>query len=258
VAVVSSGKDEAARVEVRRRQARWVEGPSDATRARLINLGLEAVEAEFVVLTSANVLPLGPDFLHRAVETVDGDPAVAAARCLQLNNVEQIRNWAQPRRISYSDKAQQRAAESRDGWAKDYPADDCCVVRRAVWREIRFDDEAPAHEDKIWASQALGRGWSVVACAPALWMQQRPPSPLERRRRMLREKRALYQITGKPAMSWGACLRASASAILRAPIEAVRQAATAVVFNFRLASIPRKSGPADGRLAAALRGESRE
>jgi hypothetical protein len=256
--VVGAGPNEAARQTACGNNAHWVEVPAGATRGASINLGVAAVEAEYVVLTSANALPLGPDFLRRTAETLAADSSAAAARCLQLSNAGQAAAWTRPKRIAYRDAAERKAAESRDGWAKDYPADDCCIIRRSAWQQIPFDEQAEAHEDKIWASQALGKGWSVIACAPAVWLQQRPPSPAERRRRMLREKRALFQITGKPSLTWGAFVRSSFSAILRAPYEAVRQALSTIAFNYRLARIPHQSRPADRRLAAALREDSRE
>jgi hypothetical protein len=258
ILIVSPGPNAAARAAAEGGGARWLEGPPDALRGLLINRGVEAASAEYVVLTSANALPVGPDFLRRAVETLAEDPTAAAARCLQLTNAGQAASWARPKRIAYRDEAERKLAESNDGWAKDYPADDCCIIRRSVWEGLPFDEEAEAHEDKIWASQALGRGHSVIACAPCVWLQQQPPSQTERRRRILREKRALFQLTRKPSMSWGAFVRSAVSTILRSPAEAVRQAISTIAFNYKLASIPRQSRSADTRLAAALRGESRE
>ncbi len=204
---------------------------------RAINVGVQAARGELVLLLSAHALPIGAYFLASAVAPFS-DPQMAAARCLLVTSPRQLATWYQPKDIQYASAAEQRQAESGTAWVGEYPTGGCCVIRRAVWEEVKYDEELESNEDKLWASQVLAKGYKIRCCAEALWMYTRKYG---RRERWLRENRqhlSLYRITGRAPLGWGQYLKLAVRTLLAAPLVAIRYIADNLIWNTYQVTIP--------------------
>lgn len=207
------------------------------TYGRAINIGIGAARGELVMLLSSHALPVGSYFLTSAVIPFS-DPQVAAARCLMIGNVRQISNWYQPKDIQYSSPEEQKQAESGSAWVGEYPTAGCCVLRRTVWEQIKYNEEIEANEDKLWASQVLAQGFKIRCCAEALWLYTRTYDRKTRWKRNNRFELALYRITGNAPMSWRSYFLQAVRTILTAPLVAVSYITGKLIWNTYLVTIP--------------------
>jgi hypothetical protein len=187
---------------------------------------------------SAHAIPIGSYFLESAVAPF-ADPDIAAARCLWLGSAKDvIGRWYQPKDIQYKSRQEQKTAESGTKWLSEYPTAGCCVLRRSVWEQVRFDEKLEANEDKFWASQVLARGYKMRSCSEAMWVYMRTYSPRDRWRKDNREQLAFYRMTGRVPMSWPKFFAESARALLTAPSIAFRYAVGKIVWNAHLVTVP--------------------
>lgn len=204
---------------------------------RAINLGVAAARGELVMLLSAHALPIGSYFLNAATAPFE-DPQIAAARCLLVTSPRQLQTWYLPKDIHYASAEEQRRAESGTAWVGEYPTGGCCVIRRAVWEEVKYDEQLESNEDKLWASQVLAKGWKIRCCAEAVWMYTRKYGRRERLMRETRQQVSLYRITNRAPLSFGKYAWLTLRAVLAAPLVAVRYIYDNFAWNTSLVSIP--------------------
>jgi rhamnosyltransferase len=185
---------------------------SEFTYGRAINIGVASAAADIVILLSSHSLPVGELFIESCLKPFS-DPRVGAVRCLRL---ELAHEWLNP-----------VVLEGQITWDFPFsrlPENNGCAFRKAIWREIPFDEQIEAGEDRLWCYHVLNAGHRI-AIAPA-WYQYFPseagfwPSLHKR----LRERTAFYRMTRrKPTYS-----RMVRSVFLDAPWAAVN-AAVAVI-----------------------------
>jgi glycosyltransferase involved in cell wall biosynthesis len=210
----------------------------DFTYGHATNVGIGHARGELIMLMSAHAMPIGSHFFESAVAPFT-DPAMAATRCLWLGSSKDILSrWHKPKDIQYRSAEEQKAAESGTKWLGEYPTAGCCVLRRAVWEEVKYDETLEANEDKFWASQVLARGYKMRSCAEAMWMYTRQYSPRDRWRKDNREQLAFYRISGRPPLTWSAFFKKSFLAVVTAPGIAVRYALGSIIWNLHLVTIP--------------------
>lgn len=207
------------------------------TYGRAINLGVSQARGELVMLLSAHALPIGSHFLTGAVAPFV-DRQIAAARCLLVTSTRQLEKWHQPKDIQYQSAEEQRQAEAGTAWVGEYPTGGCCVIRRAVWEEVKYDERLESNEDKLWASHVLSKGYKIRCCAEALWMYTRKYGRQERLQRETRQHLALYRITKRAPLGFGKYLWLLARTLLAAPLVAVRYVVENIAWNTSLVSIP--------------------
>ena len=203
---------------------------------RAINVGIEHARGDVVVLLSAHALPLGSHFLQGCAEAMS-DPQVAAAKCQDAHHWP-VREWYQPRDLEYQTEHEKlNAIKDREWWTL-YPIATCCVVRKSVWQDIRFDELLECSEDKHWADEVLRQGYKIRHCADAIWMRLRRPRGFARWNRLSREGSSAYRITGNRPLTWSKWFVEVATAVVAAPFRAVRYTINDVVTNTILALSP--------------------
>jgi glycosyltransferase involved in cell wall biosynthesis len=224
-------------------------GQADFTYGRALNLGIRHARGELVMLLSAHSLPVGSYFLQAAVAPFD-DAAMAAVRCLRSNSGH-MTQWYRPIDIQYHSVEEQRLAEAGTHWTTMYPAANGCVIRRAVWEQIPYDEQLEANEDKLWASRVLRNGFKVRCCAEAVYVYtRRRPKWAEWRRHNL-DYRSLYRMSGYVPLTWYQYMWRVSRAILLSPLVAGRYVAEALIWNTMLVTVPwqARRSPRAGSLA---------
>lgn len=212
-------------------------GRDEFTYGRALNLGISHARGEFVLILSAHSVPVGSSFLESAVAPFE-DSLIAAVRCLDAYDLEQMSQWYKPRDIQYQSLEEQRAAETGTQWTRLYPGATCCVIRRSVWEHVKYDEFLEAAEDKLWASQVLRKGYKVRCYVEAVFIYTRIRGKAHYNNRIFREYRALHKISGYVPLSWPQFLVRVARAVLLTPLVAIRYFIDKVVWNTGLVTIP--------------------
>jgi glycosyltransferase involved in cell wall biosynthesis len=199
------------------------------TYGRALNRGIRAAEGEYIVILSAHALPVGADFLGRAVEPFH-DPLVAAVRCLHVGNRDELRAWMESRMLDLTSSL--RAVTSSG------PVACACAIRKRVWETIPFDEKVTAIEDKLWALDVLKSGYRI-ANSQALYLYLRDIGLFENLAKMNRDRLEYFRATGvtwqEPPVSMKRLL---ASLFYHTPRRALRTAAQQTLLYAYLKTIP--------------------
>lgn len=127
--------------------------PMDFTFGRSLNLGIQQATAEWVVLASAHVYPVYPDWLEKLMVPFE-DPKVALTYGKQRG--------AESSKFS---EHQIFAQWFPDGQRpiQDHPF--CnnanAAIRRSLWMDTPYDETLPGLEDLDWANRMMALGKSV-------------------------------------------------------------------------------------------------
>jgi glycosyltransferase involved in cell wall biosynthesis len=132
--------------------------PEQFTFGRSLNLGCAAAQAEFIVVASAHVYPVYPDWLEALLKPLE-DPSVALTfgkqrgdSTTKFSEHQILTSWfpETSRRLDHPFCNNANAA-----------------IRRSLWVEHPYDEEIPALEDVEWASWAMSRGRAIAYVAEA-------------------------------------------------------------------------------------------
>jgi hypothetical protein len=136
---------------------------SPAGGARAWNRGVEAASGELVVFLASDAVPADGDWLDRLTEPLD-DLRVSAAYGRQRSHPgrDPISAFRLARR--YPEDAQWRRARFGDPVTLDSLRFSIanCVIRRDLWRGIRFNERLLLGADLEWARQALLASFTVA------------------------------------------------------------------------------------------------
>lgn len=194
---------------------------SEFTYGRAINIGVERASADIVLLMSSHSLPLGRHFIEGCLEPFV-DPKVGAVRCLRLECAEEWLNAV--------------VLEGPVTWdirLSLLPESNGCAFRKAVWRDIPFDDQIEAAEDRLWCYQVLNAGHRI-ATAPAWYRYSVTETFWPSLRKYRREQTALYRMTRrKPPLG-----RIARDVLVNAPRLALTSAAKMVLRSAVAAMAP--------------------
>lgn len=121
--------------------------PDEFTFGRSLNRGIEQTTSEFIVIASAHVYPVYPDWIEKLLEPFE-NPRVALVYGKQRGNAS----------THYSEQQH---------FAKLFPEESIAVqrhpfcnnansaIRRSLWLQNRFDEELTGLEDMAWANWVL-------------------------------------------------------------------------------------------------------
>ena len=133
--------------------------PQDFTFGRSLNVGIAATEAELVLIASAHVYPVYPDWIEEMLKPFS-DPSVAIVYGKQRGvegshfSERQIFNhWYGEQSIPGQDHPFCNNANS--------------AIRRSLWEKHPFDESLPGLEDLSWAKWALEQQHRIVYIAHA-------------------------------------------------------------------------------------------
>ena len=160
--------------------------PSEFTFGRSLNLGCGQANSEFIVLASAHVYPVYPDWLQRLLEPLR-DPRVALTYGKQRGS----------RSTRFSE--QQVFAKLFPDESPSRPAHPFCnnanaAIRRELWRQRAYDEDLPGLEDLEWAAWVTGQGRELTYVPEAEVVHVHDETPRQVYNRYKREAIALKRI----------------------------------------------------------------
>ena len=160
--------------------------PQDFTFGRSLNLGIAAAEAELVVIASAHVYPVYPDWIAEMLKPFE-EPAVALVYGKQRGvpgshfSERQIFNhW-------YGDS-------SNPSQEHPFCNNANSAIRKSLWQENRFNESLSGLEDLAWAKWALDKQYRIAYVAHAEIKHVHQESWRGIKKRYLREGMAFKSI----------------------------------------------------------------
>ncbi len=158
--LVDSGSTDATVAVAKEAGARILHVPAaEFSFGRSLNLGIEAAGREHVVIASAHVYPLYPDWLECLLRPFQ-DGAVALVYGKQRGNASSripeervLRQW-----FPEEDVAQQTSPFCNNANA---------AIRRSLWQKHGYDEALTGLEDVAWAKWVLSQGYHVSYAAHA-------------------------------------------------------------------------------------------
>jgi glycosyltransferase involved in cell wall biosynthesis len=127
--------------------------PQEFTFGRSLNLGVAQARAEIVVIASAHVYPVYPDWLERLVEPFV-DPKVALTYGKQRGTPTSKFSEHQVFRQWFPDTPRPQQGHPFCNNAN-------AAIRKSVWTQHPYDETLPALEDLAWADWALQQGFTI-------------------------------------------------------------------------------------------------
>jgi rhamnosyltransferase len=133
--------------------------PEEFTFGRSLNLGIEAASAPFIVIASAHVFPVYPDWLERLLAPF-ADPKVAltygkqrGAESTKFSEHQIFVQW-------FSEHSDPRQAHPFCNNAN-------AAIRRDLWQRFPYDETLTGLEDLAWANRIQHEGYAVSYVAEA-------------------------------------------------------------------------------------------
>ena len=161
--------------------------PDEFTYGRALNLGLEQVAEPYAALLSAHAAPRSCYWLADLLDPMIEDPAVAA--------VSGAINGAIPHRPGQSDTVMLTSLDQFRADPLVGLVNANAAIRMDVWREMTFNEDLLACEDKDWTLRALSAGHTICLTTGAdVWHEHETDSPRELYRRGYREELELADL----------------------------------------------------------------
>jgi glycosyltransferase involved in cell wall biosynthesis len=160
--------------------------PEDFTFGRSLNLGISQARGDFIVMASAHVYPVYPDWLERLLEPF-ADPQVGLAYGKQRGAEATLFSERQIFQQWYPDQAQARQPHPFCNNAN-------AAIRRSLWEQHPYDESLPGLEDLAWARWAFGQGHRIAYVPEAEIVHIHKETPRGVYNRYRREGMAFKQI----------------------------------------------------------------
>jgi len=160
IILVDSGSTDATVAIARRFPVQVVHiRPEEFTFGRSLNLGIRQARGEFIVIASAHVYPVYPDWLERLLAPFD-DPQVALTYGKQRGNA--VSKFSEHQIFA-------RWFPEHSNFRQSHPF--CnnanAAIRRALWEQHPYDETLTGLEDVAWARWAMDQGYAVAYVAEA-------------------------------------------------------------------------------------------
>ncbi len=160
--------------------------PKDFTFGRSLNVGIQQAKADLVLIASAHVYPVYPDWIERLLEPF-ADEKIAlvygkqrGVPTSQFSEQQLFTHW-------YPD-------ESRGVQDHPFCNNANAVIRKALWLEHTYDESLPGLEDLEWAKWAFEQGYKITYSAEAEIIHVHSESWQGIHKRYTREGMAFKQI----------------------------------------------------------------
>ena len=160
--------------------------PDEFTFGRSLNLGIEVASNPIIVIASAHIFPVYPDWLERLMDPFI-DPQVALTYGKQ-------RGGATTKFSEHQIFAQWFPEHSDPRQAHPFCNNANAAIRRAVWERHPYDETLTGLEDIAWANWALHEGCAISYVAEAEIVHVHDETPYGVYNRYRREAMAFKRV----------------------------------------------------------------
>ena len=187
IILVDSGSTDATVSIASRYPVKVVEiAPEDFTFGRALNYGISAASGKFIVVVSAHVYPLYPDWLENLLKPFE-DPQVAMTYGKQRGNAQSKFSEQQLLRQWFPEESVAKQLHPFCNNAND-------AIRRELWEKQAYDESLTGLEDLAWAHWAISQGNVVAYVAEAEIVHVHDEKPRQVLNRFRREAMAFKRI----------------------------------------------------------------
>jgi glycosyltransferase involved in cell wall biosynthesis len=189
--------------------------PKEFTFGRSLNAGIAQAESPLIVIASAHVYPVYPDWLERLLEPLK-EPTIALV-------------YGKQRGAEYSQFSERQIFTHWFGEETQNPQDHpfCnnanSAIRRSLWELHPYDEKITGLEDLEWAKWALENNHKIAYCAEAEIIHVHDESSSGIHNRYIREGMAFKHIYPHERFSVGDLIQLFLSNTVSDLIEAKRQ-----------------------------------
>ena len=187
--------------------ARIVRIPSaEFTFGRSLNLGIQAATREWIVIASAHVYPVYPDWLESLLHPFESDKIALTygkqrgPETAQFSERQIYHQW-------YPDASKPRQATAFCNNAN-------AAVRKSLWQQNRYDETLTGLEDLAWGKWAKEQGYDIAYVAEAEIIHVHNETPAGVFNRYRREAMAFKKIYPEAHFSYYDFLRLTTMNIL--------------------------------------------
>ena len=196
VILVDSGSSDRTAEIALQRAARLVHiRPDEFTFGRSLNVGISQASAELVVIASAHIYPVYPDWLERLLVPFS-DSKVALTYGKQRGNATAKFSEQQVFVHWYPDKSQSLQSQPFCNNAN-------AAIRRDLWEQRPYDETLTGLEDLEWAHWVIGQGYFLSYVAEAEVTHVHDETPTAVYNRYCREAMAFKRIFPQEKFSLG-------------------------------------------------------
>lgn len=160
--------------------------PDEFTFGRSLNLGISAATRELVVIASAHVYPVYPDWLARLLEPFS-DPTVALSYGKQRGSASGKFSEQQIYHQWFPEHSEQRQSHAFCNNAN-------AAIRHSLWEKNPYNETLSGLEDLAWAKWAMNQGYAIAYVAEAEIVHFHNETPHNVFNRYRREAMAFKQI----------------------------------------------------------------
>jgi rhamnosyltransferase len=160
--------------------------PAEFTFGRSLNLGLAATSSDLVIIASAHVYPVYPDWLERLLDPFR-DPAVALTYGKQRG--DETSRFSEQQIF-----ARWYPEESSTCQSHPFCNNANAALRRSVWQTRPYDESLTGLEDLAWAKWVFEQGYVIAYRAEAEVIHVHNETPVGVLNRYRREGMAFKQI----------------------------------------------------------------
>lgn len=187
IILVDSGSTDATLAIASRFPVRVISIPAEAfTFGHSLNVGCAAARSDFLVVASAHIYPVYPDWLERLLDPFT-DEEVALVYGKQRGN-----------KTTRFSEHQIYAKWFPDISVNHQQTPFCnnanAAIRRTLWQMRPYDEELPGLEDLDWATWAMDEGFAIAYSAEAEIIHVHEETPKAVYNRYRREAMALHRI----------------------------------------------------------------
>jgi rhamnosyltransferase len=180
--------------------------PLTFTFGRSLNYGVRAATQELIVIASAHVYPVYPDWLESLLRPFE-DPVVALTygkqrgpETVHFSEQQIYHQW-------YPDRSQPHQTTAFCNNAN-------AAIRKSLWEKNPYEETLTGLEDVAWAKWARGQGYDIAYVAEAEIIHVHSETPQEVFNRYRREGMAFKQIYPEAHFSYYDFVRLTAMNIL--------------------------------------------
>lgn len=189
--------------------------PEEFTFGRSLNAGIARAKSPLIVIASAHVYPVYPDWLEKLLEPLN-DPAIAlvygkqrGSELSQFSEKQIFTHW-------YGEVTQNPQDQPFCNNANS-------AIRRSLWEQHPYDEKLTGLEDLEWAKWALENNHKIAYCAESEIIHVHSESSRGIHNRYTREGMAFKQIYPHEHFSVGDLIRLFLSNSISDLGEAIRQ-----------------------------------
>jgi len=167
--------------------------PEDFTFGRSLNLGISQANSDHIIIASAHVYPVFPDWIEKLLEPFY-NPKVALVYGKQRGNEKTKISENQVFTQWFPDHSQ---PEQTHPFCNNANA----AINRKVWEEQPYDESLTGLEDLAWARGVLDKGYSISYIAEAEVIHVHNETPKEVLNRYRREAMAFKRLYPEESFS---------------------------------------------------------